>query len=164
MRFTSDCVFENCDLANATLRDAGLLRCSFVTSRLTIDLSEATLKHVHLKDCHMHYASFTFSKLQSTNFTDCLLRDTDFVETICQDVNFIACELTGANFSKTPLASVDLPQSQFEQLTLEIDNLRGCTVNEQQAQQFLQLLQLHKKTRDWHYSQSLAASTSLRVN
>lgn len=136
--YFSDCIFENCDLANVTMRATGLLRCRFVTSRFTgINLSEATLKHVQFSDCHMHYASFAFSKLQHLSFTDCLLRDTDFAETTCKDVNFIACELTGANFSKTPLACVDLHQSYFEQLTLEIDNLPGCTVNEQQAQQFL---------------------------
>lgn len=89
------------------------------------DLANATLRDASLLRC-----SFVTRHLTGINR---------------KDVNFIACELTGANFSKTPLAGVDLHQSQFEQLTLEIDNLRGCTVNEQQAQQFLQLLQLHIK-------------------
>ncbi|GIN61815.1 hypothetical protein J27TS8_18080 [Robertmurraya siralis] len=57
-------------------------------------------------------------------------------------MEFHECQLEGANFSETSLKGVDISTSTFEQLIIDMKDMRGCKVSTYQALQFASLLGL----------------------
>ena len=57
-------------------------------------------------------------------------------------MEFDSCELDGANFTETSLATIDLSSCTYEQVTVSVDKLAGCTVSTEQALGFAKSLGL----------------------
>lgn len=141
--YLRDVVFEKCDLSNARLEEVTMQRVTFHHCQMTgVMMADGRLNQVTFKNCNLQLAAFGYSKQKFVHYQECLLKQADFYENVWKKVYLEQCELTGANLAGTSLKDIDISRSTFEQLTVGIEDLRGCIVNQQQAKAFAQLLGL----------------------
>mgnify|MGYP005852902427 CR=1 FL=1 len=147
--YLRDVIFEKCDLSNVQFEEATLQRVVFENCQMTgINLSDGRLENVSFLQCNLQFAMFGYNKQKLVAYQDCLLKQTDMYENVLNKVKFETCELTGINFSHTALNGIDLSNSVFDQMTVGINNLKGCIVNQEQAQALSLLLGLVVKENE----------------
>lgn len=138
-----DCHFDRCDLSNVNMGDAILHRLEINQSKLVgMQCSQSRLGHILIQDSVANYASFSFSQFKNVRFQQTALSKSDFFESGFTKVEFDSCELDGANFTETSLATIDLSSCTYEQVTVSVDKLAGCTVSTEQALGFAKSLGL----------------------
>ena len=71
-----------------------------------------------------------------------MLREASLEETQLRQSGLDDCDLTRATLHRTPLKGIDLRSSRWAALTVDIPDLRGAVVTEQQAAQLAGLLGL----------------------
>ncbi|RTQ48549.1 pentapeptide repeat-containing protein [Hymenobacter gummosus] len=109
-RFT-DCRFERCNLALASLTGTALQHVTFVGCKLTglpLAACRDFLLEVQFEDCQLDYASFAGKPLAGTRFERCTLSGADFTGADLTGASFAGCTLDGAVFQQTRLGGADL--------------------------------------------------------
>ena len=129
-----ECVFINCDLANAVLSNTTFIDCVFIDCNLSMsNLSGTSLKGVHFKNCKLlgilfeecddflfqvefeecvlDYASFTSKKMPKTKFISCSLKEVNFHESNLTGSIFDGSSLQYALFKNTQLAGADFTKA-----------------------------------------------------
>jgi fluoroquinolone resistance protein len=126
----SNCVFNNCNLAEAKLSHFVFEDCTFEACNMAMTKTAGTsFKEVSFKnckllglnfgecntfllslsftDCILNLASFYKLKLKGTTFVNCSLQEADFVEADLPAVVFQNCNLANAVFENTILEKAD---------------------------------------------------------
>lgn len=138
-----DCIFDHCELVNIELTESALKRVLFKECRMNgASFAESFLEDVQFEDSMMNLAAFGYAKQKRVGFLNCQLKEADFYENNWKQILFKECELSGVGFTGTSLNKIDLSTSNFDQITVDLENLRGAIVNQEQALDFLQLLGL----------------------
>ena len=141
-----NCVFNNCDLANADLSQRVFLDCQFNSCNLsTANLTKTGLKNVRFKDCKLlglhfetcdqflfevdfnncflNFSSFYKLKLKKTSFQNSSLSEVDFTEADLTNSLFDNCDLTGTRFENTILEKADLRTSRNYLIDPELNKI-----------------------------------------
>lgn len=127
-----------CSLTNAAWNEATFYRVEVLNSHLTgFCAIEALLQDVLFQHCPGAFAQFRFAKLRSVRFEHCDLSEADFHNADLKDVVFEDCSLTGAEFSAATLANVDLRSSKIDGMRAGPRELRGATLDPEQALAFV---------------------------
>ncbi|WP_067837975.1 pentapeptide repeat-containing protein [Amphibacillus sediminis] len=135
--------FEKCFLTNAQLEEITMDRVEFINCQLTgVLMPDSRLNHVWFSNCNMQLVGMGYSQQKNVHYQECLLRQADFYLNQWKNVVLNQCDLTGANLAQTKLAGIDISRSSFDNITIGIDDLKGCIVNEEQARAFSRLLGL----------------------
>lgn len=141
--YLRDVVFERCDLANAQLSELTMKRVTFLNCRLVgTSFAESHFEDVVFQDCNLQLAALGFSKQKNVQYASCRLKDADFYENKLTKVAFTDCDLSGINFVGTALKGIDISSSQFDRISITIEDLKGSIVSQEQALAFLVMLGL----------------------
>lgn len=81
----------------------------------------------------MNFSLFNETKLKHVLFNQCDLEQSDFYAVTHQFLQFEQCRLSGLQMQQTDLTTLDLRSSQFTHLTVDLERLKGCRVNMEQA-------------------------------
>lgn len=128
LRFT-DCLFERCNLASATLTDTGLQNVAFSECKLLglqLSACREMLFTVHFDHCQLGYTSFAGRKMPATRFAHCTLPEADFTNTDLRQATFAHCTLPHAIFHHTQLQGADFTTATEFTLDPEANELQGC--------------------------------------
>src|SRR5699024_11261707 len=78
----TECIFDNCDMANTELLGAIIHQTIFKNSKLIgANLAETTLKNVQFLHCINTFSSYNFAKLTRVIFSYSVLDQAEFQET-----------------------------------------------------------------------------------
>lgn len=105
-----DCRFERCNLALASLAGTGLQGVEFVECKLTgvqFAACQDMLFGVEFEQCQLHYAGFAGKKLRGTRFRHCACAEVDFTRADLSNAVFEHSTLSRAIFHHTQLGGAD---------------------------------------------------------
>lgn len=124
----SDCVIDDCDLANLRLVDTSWQRCVVRRTRLTgWDFAGGSLRHVRLEDCVASLASLRFAVCHQVEFVNCNLGQADFTDADLRGAMFEGCDLTGAQFHSARMQGARLAGCRLDGV-LGVHGLAGSTI------------------------------------
>ncbi len=136
-----DCVFANCDMSNAVVKNTGMKTVQFDHCKLMgIQFTDCSpfLFAVGFKGCQLDYCSFYRLKMEKTVFEDCRLPEADFVETDLTEATFANCDLSGARFDHTVLHKADLHTANNFIIHPEVNNIKKARFSAQNLAGLLQ--------------------------
>lgn len=143
----TDVIFDKCDLSNVNCSGSIFHRTEFRNCKLIgTDFTKSRLQHVRFQSCLGDYARFRFAAFKQACFEACSLKSSDFYQSVLQAFTFAGCPLDQAVLSGTKLKGIDLSDCDFDELFVEIEDLRGCIISERQASAFVGLLGLVVKS------------------
>jgi uncharacterized protein YjbI with pentapeptide repeats len=115
-------------LANAAGRGSRWVRVELGGVRLTgLDLPEADLRDVVVRDCRADLTSFARSRLDRVWFEGCELTEADFVDADLREVRFVDCDLSRADFRGARLRSCELRGVRLDGMH-GVERLRGAAM------------------------------------
>lgn len=130
----TDVTFTHCDFSNTSLKECVFRRCSFRSCRLTgCDLSSSTFENVTITDSVLDYANYSGSKMKRFLIRDCRADSSSFVLCSFHHVYFRDVSLVNAEFLDTSLKDVDLSTCDIAGFSVNVENLKGVYLNEEQA-------------------------------
>lgn len=129
-----DIVFKKCDLSNFNFNKSIFYRCQFQSCKLIgSQFIGSMLKDIHWQDCLMNYTVFSDSKLKQISFEDNQLEETFFQNVSFYKVEFLRCNLQMADFTESKLSGVDLSSSDFIDIKLSPNLVKGMSISFGQA-------------------------------
>jgi len=115
-------------LANAAGRGSRWVRVELGGVRLTgLDLPEADLSDVVVRDCRADLTSFARSRLQRVWFERCELTEADFLDADLREVRFLDCDLSRTDFRGARLQSCELRGVRLDGMA-GVERLRGAAL------------------------------------
>lgn len=136
-----DVRFEACDLSGADWEKVRIRRAEISGGRLLgMQLLEADLENVLVRDCNLEDAVFAAAKLKSVRFEKCNLRGVSFDQADLNSAAFHECDLTNADLRSAKLHEVDLRGSIIDGMQVGAKELRGAIIDRMQAVQVASLL------------------------
>lgn len=127
-----NCVFKNCDLANANLSESLFIECTFIDTNLSLaQLGKTLFRDVQFQACkmwglHFEHANpfglevrFDSCSLNHSSFFQVKIKKTLFRNTQLHEVDFTECDLSGAVFDLC-----DLHRAVFDNTLLEKADFR----------------------------------------
>jgi len=139
----TDVIFEKCDLSNVCLTDSFFHRTEFRNCKLIgTDFARSKFRNVRFTGCVGDYAAFRLSDFKHTVFEGNSLVGADYYHCSLHKSAFADCQIDQAIMSGTRLEGIDLSDCEFDGLTVEIEDLKGCAVSARQASSFAGLLGL----------------------
>jgi uncharacterized protein YjbI with pentapeptide repeats len=144
--YFKDCFFDHCELVNAEFTESTLKQVHFKDCRLNgVSFAESVLEDIHFEASIMDLVGFGYATQKRTLYSNCSLKEADFYANKLKHISFEECEMSGVGFTGTSLNKIDLSSSRFDKITVDLENLKGAIVNEEQALGFLSLLGLEIK-------------------
>lgn len=138
--------FENCDLANLEVEELYIKRSDLLGCRMMgFSSPEAILREVWFDACQLKLSQFRFTKLKDINFFDCSLGEADFYSSEMNNVNFSKCDLMKTEMSKTRHFNTDLRTSIISGMSINIESLKGVTIDYSQVNDLIWLLGVNIK-------------------
>jgi uncharacterized protein YjbI with pentapeptide repeats len=128
LRFT-DCLFERCNLAAATVAGTGMQNVAFADCKLLgvqFAACRDMLFGVHFDHCQLGYSSFAGKQMPGTRFVHCTLPEADFTNADLSEAVFQSCALPHATFHHTRLPGADFTTASDFDLDPESNELRGA--------------------------------------
>lgn len=128
LRFT-DCLFERCNLASATVAGTGMQNVAFADCKLLgVQFSSCRdmLFGVHFDYCQLGYTSFAGKKMPGTRFVHCTLPEADFTNADLSEAVFQSCALPHATFHDTILKGADFTTATDFGIDPENNELSGA--------------------------------------
>lgn len=130
----TDVKFHHCDFSNIRLSETVMHRCVFDSCRFTgCDLSTSVFEDVICKDSILSYANFSGSKMNRFAIRDCQADHSAFSNCRFAHIFFQNTRFTEAEFLNTPLKDVDFSTCDIAGFSVNINQLRGAVMNEEQA-------------------------------
>ncbi|MDX6547850.1 MAG: hypothetical protein QOG33_1400 [Gaiellales bacterium] len=122
-----DAVFENCNLANTTVRGGSFTRVVIDRGRLTgLNVVETDLTDTTMRNCGADMATFRHATLDGVTLEGSILRQADFM--IRGDwVRFHDCDLTEASFRHSRFTNSEFRRCRMEDIE-GIEDLRGTSM------------------------------------
>ena len=126
----ADVSLEGCDLANSVWRGASVDRAEFIGCRLTgLDLTEASLRHVLIRQGGGTLISLRFAELKHSRLEDCVLTEADLQDARLPAVVVRGVDLRGASLYGASLEGADLRGSILDDLRMRATDLAGATID-----------------------------------
>ncbi len=141
-------VFKGCNFLNATFHKSYLSNSQFIDSQLMgADFSVGTrIINCQLVDSTLKYANLSETKIENTKFIRDNLAEASFQNVqLKKAVIFDDCRLDQIDFLDTRLAGVDLSTSEFDQMTVNPELIKGLIINSWQAGILIGLLGVEVK-------------------
>lgn len=139
----TDVIFENCDLSNVDFSEAFVHRTEFRHCKMIgTDFTRGRFKNVRILDCVGELASFRFGNLKQVAFEHSSLVSSDYYQASLDDVSFTECNIDQAMLEGCKLNGIDLSDSEFGSLKVDIQDLPGCIISAAQAATFVGMLGL----------------------
>lgn len=130
----ADVVFDGCDLSNLNLDEAVFRRCEFKNCRmLGTSFIRAVFQDITMTGCVCDYANFSGSKWRLLSWQNCRFREASL--NMCEVAGPViaGCDFQSAEIAGTKLAGWDLSDSFIGSLAVRAEDLKGVTVNRDQA-------------------------------
>jgi uncharacterized protein YjbI with pentapeptide repeats len=100
----TDCLIEQCNLANLRVEKSSMLRVRLSVARMTgVHWIDGFLRDVTVSECRADLASFRFTDFHHVVFEGCNLTRADFQNADVSGVQFTNCDLSGAQFSQAKM-------------------------------------------------------------
>jgi len=139
-----DVILEHCDLSNACFAECVFRRARLSHCRLTgTDLSASTFQDAEISACEGRYLNLNGSRLHMSLLQDCILQQAGFSGCRLQQLEIHGCDFTEAEFIDTRLEGLDFSDSIFSGITASPENLRGITLNAEQALMCAEMMGIH---------------------
>ncbi len=122
-----DCVFQDCNLSNATVANARFSDVIFINCKLTgINFSESKDFgfSIQLDNCILDYAIFERKKPVKSTFSNCKIHGADFTQADLSKCKFHNCDFWDAIFANTNVAGVDFTTSKNFTIDPTINNVK----------------------------------------
>ena len=130
----TDVTFNHCDFSNTSMKECVFRRCSFRSCRMTgCDFSSSLFESVSIRDCIAEYANFSGSKMKRFLMQDCRADHSAFTLCSFRYTCFRNTSLRESEFLETSLKDVDLSTCSIASFSVNVENLRGVRMNEEQA-------------------------------
>lgn len=134
----SNCRFEQCDISGLPFRDGTLNRVEFIGCRGTgCNFDRMKIKDLLFQDCQMNYLTLAGCRMERVEFIDCDLTHAVLFENTQKDMELTRCRMVSAEFQGTSLKDVDLSSCELDGIVLQMDCLRGATIQFDQAPMIL---------------------------
>ncbi len=138
-----DVIFEDCDLSNGVMEQAGFTRCSFVDCKLTgVSFAESSFEDVTFVRCSLSFSAFTRSRWRHVSIIGCDFTGADMAEVNQRFVRVSECRFIETNFFRTALAGMDLTTSVLENVSFSdsMTEFYGTKLSVYQAASLARLL------------------------
>jgi uncharacterized protein YjbI with pentapeptide repeats len=144
-----DVRLEACDCSGADWEKVRVRRAEISGGRLLgMQLLEADLENVLVRDCNFADAVCAAAKLKDVRFEKCDLHSVSFEQAELSGVVFHQCDLSGADLRGAKLREVDLRGAIIDGMQVGAKELRGAIIDRMQAVQVAGLLGITVKERD----------------
>lgn len=141
-----DCVFNNCDFSNNRLEHTTFVRCEFVKSKLTgSSIIDSGLSHVLMKNCMAKYLDLANDVLDVVEISTTILDESNWFETTIKQLVLDDVSLIDSEVYQTAFHGVDLSTSHIEGMSMDLQNIKGATINPEQAVLLCPLIGVHVK-------------------
>ncbi len=142
----ADVIFDHCDFSNRDFEESVFRRVQFNHCRLTgIDLTRCTFEDVELKECEARYTSFGGSHFKRVLLEQCVLVQAGFSSCRFEQMELHDDDFTEAEFVETKLKDMDFSDCMFQGIMISPEDLKGVTLNEEQALMCVRLLGVNVK-------------------
>ena len=141
-----DVIFDHCDFSNLHMEESSFRRCEFRSCRMVgAKLVQCSLRDVLLDHCLASYINLSASSWQTGEWRQCVMKEGYFTEMVQKNLSVHDCDFTGAEWHHTALTGMDFSDSVLNDCAFTAEDLRGLTVNSQQAARLAALLGLRIK-------------------
>ncbi len=107
------------------------------------ELAGAVMQDTVMEGCQGSYLNLNGSKLKRVTLKDMILEQAGMSMVEHSDISIENCNFTKSEWIDTKMDGLDLSDSQVDGIMVDPENLRGLTVNEEQAVAFAELLGLN---------------------
>lgn len=110
-----DCVFEDCNLSNVSVKNCKLSDIDFIHCKLTgVNFSESKdfAFAARFESCILDYAIFERKKLNKSTFSNCKIHGADFTQADLSKCKIHNSDFWDAVFENTNLSGVDFSTSK----------------------------------------------------
>ncbi len=136
-----DCRIGADDFAGAQCHKPYLRRVVIAGARMIgATLTDGDLRDVVFDGANLTLARIWGCALASVRFSRCALRDASFERSDLRGVRFERCDLSGADLRGAKLKGADLRGCAIDGLRIELRDLVGAIIDEQQALSLVQQL------------------------
>ena len=140
----ADAVFDPCDFSNISMNNTVFRRVRIRTCRMMgTELAGAVMQDTVMEGCQGSYLNLNGSKLKRVTLKDMILEQAGMSMVEHSDISIENCNFTKSEWIDTKMNGLDLSDSQVDGIMVDPENLRGLTVNEEQAVAFAELLGLN---------------------
>lgn len=130
----ADCIFDHCDFSNCDFNESVFRRCVFRSCRMTgTDFSWSRFNDAELTGCEASYANFSCSKFKVCRFSEVRCNESSFLSCTFDNMQIEQCGFVSAEFNDTKLKGLDFSDSDISDITVGLNELKGVTLNEEQA-------------------------------
>jgi fluoroquinolone resistance protein len=122
-----DCVFQDCNCSNASVKNTGLSGVAFFNCKLTgVNFSESKDFgfSLRLEKCILDYAIFERKKPSKSIFSHCKIHGADFTQADLSKCRFEHCDFWDAVFANTNVGGVDFTTCKNFNIDPTINNVR----------------------------------------
>lgn len=122
-----DCVFQDCNLSNASVKNCKISDVEFVNCKLTgVNFSESKdfAFAASFENCILDYTIFERKKLNKSVFSNCKIHNADFTQTDLSKCKVHNCDFWDAVFDGTNLSGVDFSNSKNFTIDPTSNNIR----------------------------------------
>lgn len=140
----ADVIFDRCDFSNINMNSSVFRRVQIRTCRMMgTELTGAVMQDTVMEGCQGSYLNLNGSKMKRTVLKDMILEQAGMSMIEHSDVSIENCNFTKSEWVDTKMNGLDLSDCQVDGIMVDPENLRGLTVNEEQAVAFAELLGLN---------------------
>jgi uncharacterized protein YjbI with pentapeptide repeats len=141
-----NCVFQNCDFSNNRLEHTTFVRCEFVKSKLMgTSIIESGLSHVLMKHCMAKYLDLANNVFDVVEIETTILDESNWFETTIKHLKLKDVSLVDSKVYQTSFDGVDLSASHIEGMKMDLRDIKGATINPEQAVLLCPLIGVHIK-------------------
>lgn len=122
-----DCVFQECNLSNVSVKNCKISDIEFVHCKLTgVNFSESKdfAFAAIFESCILDYAIFERKKLNKTVFSNCKIHNADFTQSDLSKCKVHNCDFWDAVFDGTNLSGIDFSTSKNFTIDPTSNNIR----------------------------------------
>lgn len=142
----ADVVFDHCDFSNINMNASVFRRVQIRTCRMMgTELTAAVMQDTIMEGCQGSYLNLNGSKMKRVALKDMIMEQAGMSMIEHTDVSLENCTFTKSEWIDTKMSGLDLSDSHIDGIMVDPENLRGLTVNEEQAVAFAELLGLNVK-------------------
>ena len=109
------------------------------------ELTAAVMQDTIMEGCQGSYLNLNGSKMKRVALKDMIMEQAGMSMIEHTDVSLENCTFTKSEWIDTKMSGLDLSDSHIDGIMVDPENLRGLTVNEEQAVAFAELLGLNVK-------------------
>lgn len=136
-----DCVFERCNLSGGEFNDRAIHRVCFDRCNLVgCDFIGSSLSDISILESKCNYVNFSNSTIKGLLIKESNLKEGRIVDTKFSNVTFDDVNFSDVEFLNTKLAGLDFSNCNIDDIGVSVSDIRGVTVNSEQALMLISLL------------------------